>query len=81
MFIFPISIGPIVRDAQSNIFLIIQCHLCLNSVLVYFCLGCILVDDHDIKDFQLRSLREHIILVPQDVVSTDNGCISFSYSL
>lgn len=28
------------------------------------------MDDHDIKNIQLRSLREQIVLVPQDVVST-----------
>lgn len=29
--------------------------------------GCILLDNHDIQDLRLKSLREHIILVPQDI--------------
>lgn len=30
--------------------------------------GCILVDNHDIQDIRLRSLREHIALVSQDIM-------------
>ncbi|XP_073099739.1 ABC transporter B family member 29, chloroplastic isoform X2 [Elaeis guineensis] len=30
--------------------------------------GCILVDNHDIQDIQLKSLREHIVLVSQDIM-------------
>lgn len=39
------------------------------SCCFYYLVGCILVDNHDIQDIRLKSLREHIVLVPQDIVS------------